>query len=48
MVVLPRTAEQGEYVRGLKLPAVVVPERAVDAQSLIALARISSSPPAER
>jgi predicted glycosyltransferase len=35
---LPRTPEQGEYVRGLRLPAVVVPERAVDAQSLIALA----------
>ncbi len=38
VVVLPRTAEQGGYVRGLQLPAVVVPERAVDAQSLIALA----------
>jgi uncharacterized protein len=38
VVVLPRTKEQGEYVRGLGLPAVVVPERAVDAQSLIALA----------
>jgi uncharacterized protein len=38
VVVLPRTAEQGEYVRELNLPAVVVPERAVDAQSLIALA----------
>jgi uncharacterized protein len=37
-VVLPRTKEQGEYVRSLELPAVVVPERAVDAQSLIALA----------
>jgi predicted glycosyltransferase len=37
-VVLPRTEEQGEYVRSLRLPAVVVPERAVDAQSLIALA----------
>ena len=37
-VVLPRTAEQGAYVRSLELPAVVVPERAVDAQSLIALA----------
>jgi predicted glycosyltransferase len=37
-VVLPRTKEQGEYVRSLRLPAVVVPERAVDAQSLIALA----------
>jgi predicted glycosyltransferase len=36
-VVLPRTSEQGAYVRGLNLPTVVVPERAVDAQSLIAL-----------
>jgi uncharacterized protein len=36
-VVLPRTQEQGEYVRSLGLPAVVVPEHAVDAQSLIAL-----------
>jgi predicted glycosyltransferase len=37
-VVLPRTAEQRDYVRDLALPTVVVPERAVDAQSLIALA----------
>jgi uncharacterized protein len=37
-VVLPRTKEQGDYVRSLELPAVVVPEHAVDAQSLIALA----------
>jgi uncharacterized protein len=37
-VVLPRTKEQGDYVRSLGLPAVVVPEHAVDAQSLIALA----------
>jgi predicted glycosyltransferase len=36
-VVLPRTKEQGDYVRSLELPAVVVPDRAVDAQSLIAL-----------
>ena len=35
VVVLPRTGEQGRYVRSLGLPAVVVPERAVDAQSLI-------------
>ena len=35
---LPRTEEQREYVRGLDLPSVIVPERAVDAQSLIALA----------
>jgi uncharacterized protein len=37
-VVLPRTTEQREHVRGLGLPWVIVPERAVDAQSLIALA----------
>ena len=37
-VVLPRTSEQREYVTGLRLPSVIVPDRAVDAQSLIALA----------
>ncbi|MDQ3777830.1 MAG: DUF354 domain-containing protein, partial [Actinomycetota bacterium] len=37
VVVLPRTREQAVYVRSLELPAVIVPERAVDAQSLIAL-----------
>jgi uncharacterized protein len=37
-VVLPRTREQGDYVRSLGLPSLVVPGRAVDAQSLIALA----------
>src|SRR3954451_11404603 len=37
-IVLPRTEEQREYVKGLALPSVIVPERAVDAQSLIALA----------
>ena len=36
--VLPRTEEQREYVRGLQLPSVIVPEGAVDAQSLISLA----------
>ncbi len=36
-VVIPRTDEQREYVRRLELPSVIVPERAVDAQSLIAL-----------
>ena len=36
--VLPRTEEQREYVKGLALPSVIVPEDAVDAQSLIALA----------
>jgi predicted glycosyltransferase len=37
-VVLPRTEEQREYVRSLDLPSVLLPEHAVDAQSLIALA----------
>ena len=37
-VVLPRTDEQRAFVRGLDLPSLVIPERAVDAQSLIALA----------
>jgi uncharacterized protein len=36
--VLPRTAEQHEYVKGLALPSVILPDDAVDAQSLIALA----------
>ena len=36
--VLPRTEEQREYVRRLALPSVILPEGAVDAQSLIALA----------
>lgn len=39
-IVLPRTTEQRDYVRGLDLPSVIVPERAVDAQSLIALADV--------
>jgi predicted glycosyltransferase len=38
--VLPRTEEQRAYVRGLDLPSVILPERAVDAQSLIALADV--------
>jgi len=37
-VVLPRTDDQREYVRSLALPSVILPEKAVDAQSLIALA----------
>jgi hypothetical protein len=37
-VVLPRTHEQRETLHALGLPALVVPERAVDAQSLVALA----------
>lgn len=36
--VLPRTEDQREYVRKLDLPSVILPETAVDAQSLIALA----------
>ena len=34
--VIPRTEEQRDFVRGLDLPSVIVPEEAVDAQSLIA------------
>jgi predicted glycosyltransferase len=37
-VVLPRTPEQRDFVRRLELPSIVVPEEAVDAQSLIAFA----------
>ena len=36
-VVLPRTAEQRETIAALRLPSLVVPEHAVDAQSLVAL-----------
>jgi predicted glycosyltransferase len=39
-VVLPRTAEQRDYVRGLGLPSVQVPDQAVDGQSLVALADV--------
>jgi uncharacterized protein len=35
-IVLPRTTEQRDFVRGLGLPSVQVPDRAVDGQSLIA------------
>jgi uncharacterized protein len=35
-VVIPRTARQREFVSSLELPSVVLPEHAVDAQSLIA------------
>ena len=35
-VVLPRTAAQRKFVGTLALPSVILPERAVDAQSLIA------------
>src|SRR6185437_15274875 len=34
--VIPRTDEQRAFVQSLDLPSVIVPERAVDAQSLIA------------
>jgi hypothetical protein len=37
-VVLPRTTRHREEIRSLGLPALTVPERAVDAQSLVALA----------
>ncbi len=39
-IVLPRTDEQRDYVRGLDLPSLIVPDRAVDAQSLIAFADV--------
>ena len=42
-VVLPRTEGQRAYVRALGLPSLIVPERAVDAQSLIALADLMVS-----
>ena len=35
-VVIPRTEEQRDFIRSLDLPSAIVPERAVDAQSLIA------------
>ncbi len=35
--VIPRTDEQRDFVRSLELPSVIVPDEAVDAQSLIAL-----------
>jgi hypothetical protein len=37
-VVVPRVPAQREFVRAMNLPSLIVPERAVDAQSLIALA----------
>jgi len=37
-IVIPRTDEQRAFVQRLELPSVIVPERAVDAQSLIAFA----------
>jgi predicted glycosyltransferase len=38
--VIPRTEEQREFVRRLALPSAILPEQAVDAQSLIALADV--------
>jgi predicted glycosyltransferase len=37
-VVLPRTQAQREFITNLRLPSVIVPEGAVEAQSLVALA----------
>ena len=37
-VVLPRTAEQRDAIAARDLPSLVVPEHAIDAQSLVALA----------
>ncbi len=37
---LPRTAEQRESIRALGLPSLFVPDRAVDAQSLISAAAV--------
>jgi uncharacterized protein len=37
-VVLPRTQAQREFIEGLRLPSVIVPPGAVEAQSLVALA----------
>lgn len=37
-VVLPRTQAQRDFITDLRLPSVIVPEKAVEAQSLVALA----------
>jgi predicted glycosyltransferase len=37
-VVLPRTLAQRQFIEGLRLPSVIVPPGAVEAQSLVALA----------
>jgi uncharacterized protein len=37
-IVIPRTPDQRDHVRSLALPSLIVPEEAVDAQSLIAQA----------
>jgi uncharacterized protein len=36
-IVIPRTSEQRDYIRELALPSLIIPDGAVDAQSLIAL-----------
>jgi predicted glycosyltransferase len=41
--VLPRTAEQPEFIEGLRLPSLIVPPGAVEAQSLVALADLVDS-----
>jgi uncharacterized protein len=38
--VIPRTEEQRDYVKSLELPSVIVPDEAVDAQSLIAFSDV--------
>ena len=42
-VVLPRTEEQGRKLRDLGAPSLIIPDRAVDAQSLIAFADLTVS-----
>lgn len=42
-VVLPRTGEQRDAIRSLGLPSLHLPEHAVDAQSLVALADLTVS-----
>ena len=37
-IVLPRTAEQRQFIEALRLPSLIVPPGAVEAQSLVALA----------
>jgi uncharacterized protein len=39
-VVLPRTTEQREMIRALALPSLILPDHAVDAQSLVALSDV--------
>jgi predicted glycosyltransferase len=37
-IVLPRTEDQRRYIKSLRLPSLIVPDAAVEAQSLVALA----------